>query len=91
MGGKEESEVMEPIAQEMRDMAVNSGRSADSYIQIRRGHLFVNPENREKAQSLLHKFQQGYPSNKKVHGFRIGTRFTWKRLKELTDMIYLGL
>jgi hypothetical protein len=79
---------MEPIVQEMRDMGFNLSRTADSHIQIRKGHRFVDAENREKAKTLLLQFQQGYPSNQELKGYKIGPRFTWNRLKHLAETIF---
>jgi hypothetical protein len=75
----------------MAQSAMKLRNIADAYVQIRKGHLFVDLERRAEAKALLHRFQQGYPSNTKLHGFNIGTRFTWTRLRDLADTIYLGL
>jgi hypothetical protein len=48
---------MEPITQEMRDMAFGLERMADEHIQVKRGHRFVDVETREKAVILLSRFE----------------------------------
>jgi hypothetical protein len=79
------------VREEMGQCALKLRNIADAYVQIRKGHLFVDLERRAEAKALLHRFQQGYPSNKKLQGFKIGTRFTWTRLRDLADTIYVEL
>jgi hypothetical protein len=74
--------------QEMRDKAFDLELRAYSYLQMKKGHLFVDMETRQETKTLLHQVQQGYPSNQELQDLKMGTRFTWKRLKHLAITIF---
>jgi hypothetical protein len=81
---------MEPVKQ-IRDDAFKLEQLADAHIQSRKAHRFINHSTREEAQDLLRRFQQGYPSNPELKDFKMGTRFTWRKLKDLASKIFESL
>ncbi len=78
---------MEPNVKELRESAVGLERLADTHVQAKRGHRYVDVANREKAVDLLKRFQQGYPSNQTFKNYDIGPRFTWRMLKTFAEKL----
>jgi hypothetical protein len=82
---------MEPIVQEMRETAVKLEQLADSHVEAKTAHRFVDVANREKAVNLLKQFNQEYPSNQAFKNYDIGPRFTWRMLKSFAEKLFNAL